>query len=540
MNSKDEFLGRELDSSTRPSPQSWVAVCARMPVRAWTLLTSVAALITGCASVPTDYPRTPSTTFPYYAGTPIGAYIDKAAGSHPDQSGFAIFPDGRRAFTSRIAMTELAEKTLDLQYFIWDEDATGRILAERLIHAADRGVRVRILVDDLNLKGQRDAVIMALDAHPNVEVRIFNPFANRSWKLLGFLTDFGRVNHRMHNKLFVMDNAVAIVGGRNIGDSYFDVHQTVSFRDMDVLAGGSVVREASAVFDHFWNGPWSVPIAALVKDPATVADLRAAIETVHEQLAEEPYPYPLDEDVATLKSELTTIFDQFIWAPGHMIFDDPSEIEKDGRTVTMTEGFYRRIDRIESELLIEVPYFVVRERGLEAVRRMRARGVHIRVLTNSLASNDVLAAHAGHAEKRKELVAEGVELYELRSDPAVKKEAFQLSGSARSSLHCKAFVFDRKDLFIGSLNLDPRSGDINTEAGLYIESPELAAQVITYMDEGVSPQNSYHVLLDADGHLYWVAQTNGKTELYHHDPNSTLWQRVKARVVQMLPIRDQI
>ena len=305
----------------------------------------------------------PSSTFPDYASTAIGAYLEQAAASHPDQSGFAILPDGRRAFTSRIAMTELAEKTLDLQYYIWDEDATGRILAERLVRAADRGVRVRILIDDLTQKGHRDAVIAALDAHPNIEVRIFNPFANRSLKLLGFLTDFSRVNHRMHNKLFVMDNAVAIVGGRNIGNHYFEVHQAVNFRDMDVVAGGPVVREASGVFDHFWNGPWAVPITALVKQPATVADLRVATESAHERLAKEPYPYPLDEDVATLKSELTSLFDGFIWAPGHMIFDDPNEIKEHGRTVTMTEAFYRRIDRVESELLIEVPYFVVRDRG---------------------------------------------------------------------------------------------------------------------------------------------------------------------------------
>ena len=400
------------------------------------LLTLVAVLVAGCASVPKDYPRTPSTTFPDYASTAIGAYLDNAAARHPDQSGFAIFPDGRRAFTSRIAMTDLAEKTLDLQYFIWDEDATGRILAERLVRAADRGVRVRILVDDLNLKHHRDAAIMALDSHPSIEVRIFNPFANRSWKLLGFLTDFSRVNHRMHNKLFVMDNTVAIVGGRNIGDHYFDVHQAVNFRDMDVVAGGPVVREASGVFDHFWNGPWSVPITALVKRPATEADLQAATKRVHDQLAKDPYPYPLDEDVATLKSELTTIFDGFIWASGHMIFDDPNEVKEQGRTVTMTEAFHRRIGRIESEVLIEVPYFVVRDRGLAAVKGLRERGVHIRVLTNSLASNDVLAAHAGHAEKRKELIAEGVELYELRAEPAVKKKSFACR--VRPDRHCTA------------------------------------------------------------------------------------------------------
>ena len=508
-------------------------------VRRCLLLMLAVVLFTGCASVPKDYPRPPSTAFPDHASTAIGAYFETVAAAHPGQSGFAILPDGGRAFTARIAMTELAEKTLDLQYFIWDADTTGRILAERLLRAADRGVRVRILVDDLNLKG-RDAVVAALDAHPNIEIRLFNPFAHRSGHLLDFIADFDRVNHRMHNKLFVMDNAVVIVGGRNIGNHYFEVHQQVNFRDLDVVAGGPVVREASGVFDHFWNSDWAVPIRAMVDRPATEADLQAEMQTSRERIAHDPYPYPLDQDVAALKSELTALFDQFIWAPGHMIFDDPNEITKYGRTTTMTEGFYRRIERLNSELLIEVPYLVVRKRGLEAVKRLRDRGVRIRILTNSLASNDVFAAHAGYSEHRDELVAAGVELYELRSDPAVKKRTFFLSGSGRSTLHAKVMVFDRKDVFIGSLNLDPRSGDINTEAGLYIESPELAAQVIAYMDEGVLPQDAYRVLLDPDGDLYWVTETDGKTERYDHDPNSTAWQRAKVRFIRMLPIMNQL
>lgn len=223
-----------------------------------------------------------------------------------------------------------------------------------------------------------------------------------------------------------------------------------------------------------------------------------------------------------------------------MIFDDPNEIKKYGRTTTMTERFFRRIERLNSELLIEVPYLVVRERGLAAVKRLRDRGVRIRILTNSLASNDVLAAHAGHAVHRDELIAAGVELYELRSDPVVKKRIFFLTGSSRSSLHNKVMVFDRKDVFIGSLNLDPRSGDINTEAGLYIESPELAAQVIAYMKEGVRSENSYRVQLDADADLYWITETKGKTERYDHDPNSTAWQRAKVRFIRMLPVMNQL
>ncbi|HEY6132234.1 MAG TPA: phospholipase D-like domain-containing protein, partial [Halioglobus sp.] len=336
------------------------------------------------ANVPNNNHRTYSAAFPDHTSTAIGALLEKAAANHANQSGFAIFSEGRQAYTSRIAMTELAEKTLDLQYFVWEADATGRILAQHLVHAADRGVRVRILIDDMYIKG-RDSTLSALDAHPNIEVRIFNPFVHRSRPMLDFITDFDRVNHRMHNKLFVMDNTIVIVGGRNIGNSYFEVHQKVNFRDMDVFAVGPVVREASAVFDQFWNGDWAVPVNALVNRTSTEADLREVVETAHKQIAAEPYPYPLNEDVATLKTELTTLFNRLIWTQGHMIFDDPDEIKEHGRTTTMTEGFYRRIDRLETELLIEVPYFVVRKRGLDAVRRLRERGVHIRVLTNSLA-----------------------------------------------------------------------------------------------------------------------------------------------------------
>ena len=445
----DNNTKRELSySATRPLKGA--AMHAPVLVRAWILLMLAAVLLTGCASVPKDYLRTPSTAFPDYASTAIGTYFEKAATRHPGQSGFGLLPDGSRAFTARIAMTELAEKTLDLQTFDWEADATGRILAERLVRAADRGVRVRILVDDLHLEG-RDAVVAALDAHPNIEIRLFNPFAHRSGHLLDFIADFDRVNHRMHNKLFVMDNAVAIVGGRNIGNHYFEVHQQVNFRDLDAIAGGPVVRETSGVFDHFWNSDWAVPIQAMVDRPATEADLRRVVQTGHEQIAKEPYPYPLDQDVAALKSKLTAIFDTLIWAPGHMIFDDPNEIKQYGRTTTMTESFYRRIERLNSELLIEVPYLVVRERGLPAVKRLRDRGVRIRILTNSLASNDVLAAHAGHAEHRDELIAAGVELHELRSDPAVKKRIFYLTDSSQSTLHNKVMVFDRKDVFIGSL-----------------------------------------------------------------------------------------
>jgi putative cardiolipin synthase len=501
-------------------------------------LISTGLFFGGCASVPKDYPRGQSTAFQNHQNTTIGAYVAKAAARHPGESGFAIIRDGRPAFTARVALTELAEKNLDLQYYIWEPDATGRILAERLVQAADRGVRVRILLDDINIEG-RDTVVAALDAHPNIEIRLFNPLAHRSARALDFIANFNRVNHRMHNKVMVMDNALAIVGGRNIGNHYFGVATDTSYRDLDIAAGGPVVRQVSEVFDRFWNGNWSVPIGALVDRPCTEADLSRARGTLRDRIAADTYPYPIDQDVSELKATLTAEIDGFVWAPGRIVWEDPGEIAAAGRASRMLEALHRRTDTLETDLLIESPYFIPRERGIERMADLHDRGVRIRVLTNSLASNDVPAAHAGYAGRRKQVLQSGVELYELRADAgAIKKHSAYFG--ANSALHAKVMVFDRKDVFVGSFNLDPRSADINTEAGLYVESPELARQVIAWMDEGVLPENSYRVLVDEDGDLQWVTEYDGKEVRFDTDPESTAWQRFQAGFIGILPIENQL
>ncbi len=523
----------------RPAPNDASRLPTGRGLRTAGLFLALTALVlAGCASVPKDYPRTTTAAYSDHASTTIGRYVQKAAARHPGESGFAIIRTGRNAFTTRAALTELAQKTLDLQYYIWEQDATGRLLAERVLQAADRGVRVRVLLDDMNFKG-RDAVLAALDAHPNIEIRVFNPFAIRGARGLEFLTNFARVNHRMHNKLLVMDNALAIVGGRNIGDHYFQVDTEANFRDLDVAAGGPVVREISKVFDHFFNGDWAVPISALVGRPYTEKDLQAARATIHERIATDHYPYPVDQDTAALKSALKSEIDKFVWAPGRIVWDDPAEIAATGGTSRMLEGLHRRVGSLETDLLIESPYFVPRDRGIARMKELHDKGVRIRVLTNSLASNDVMAAHAGYADRRKQVLESGVELYELRADAGVIKKRLAFFG-AKAALHAKVVVFDRKDVFIGSFNLDPRSSDINTEAGLYIESPQLAAQVIAWMDEGVLPENSYRVFLDQDGKLTWVTQDNGQEVVYHHDPESSAWQRFEAGFIGILPVENQL
>jgi putative cardiolipin synthase len=494
----------------------------------------------GCATtVPSpDYPRVESVAFEAHDSTPLGKEISGLAMLHPGQSGFRLIARGRQAFTARVALAEMAQRTIDVQYFLWETDATGRLLAEYLLRAADRGVRVRILLDDVNLK-ERDRSLAAFDAHPNLEIRLFNPFATRNSHLAGFLTDYDRVNHRMHNKLVVMDNAVAIVGGRNMADPYFEVDPKSNFRDLDVAAAGPVVRDLSKVFDRFWNGPWAVPIGALRDTPSSSSDLAFFRQRMHEYMeTKDNYPHPLERDVARVTAEISTLIKEFHWAPGRVLYDDPASIN-DSDLRTLRKSIFEQLDRVERELLIESAYFIPLSRGVDKIRELRAKGIRIRVLTNSLASNDVLAAFAGYSAQRVALLNAGVDLYELRPEPGpVRKRLFGLGG--RSGLHTKAIVFDRKAVFVGSFNLDARSASINTEAGLYIESVELAREVAAVMDEGVDPDNAFRVQLDADGRLFWTNQDDGVPMRYDTEPLSTLMQRMQAAFVRMLPIADQL
>ena len=504
---------------------------------------SVLLLLAGCATrLPTEVHRTPSSAFDRYDSTSLGRLFEEATVQHPGQSGFILIRKGRPAFTGRIAMTAMAEKSLDLQYYIWEQDTTGAILALKLIEAADRGVRVRVLVDDNNIE-KRDSPIASIDAHPNIEIRIFNPFAHRGSRLFGYLTDFDRLNHRMHNKVIIADSALAIVGGRNIGDDYFGVDPHANFRDLDIATAGPVVRDLSKVFDRFWNGEWSYPIASLVDRTHTEADLRQAVATMSGHAREKAYPYPLDEDVATLRAEMAEIRDSFVWAPGRVVWDDPSTVQEGRGASVLYDALSRKLQTLQQELLIESAYFVVRDRAVWAAGELRKKGVRVRILTNSLASNDVVAAHAGYAKRRKALVEKGVELYELRPDsisPTVAGQKVFSRGESNAALHTKALVFDRESVFVGSYNLDPRSANINTEMGLYVESPELARQVIAYMDEGVLPYNAYRVELDEDGRLVWKTVKDGVPVVYTKEPETTFGQRFNSGFIRLLPVEGQL
>ncbi len=454
--------------------------------------------------------------------------MEREVARHSGKSGFNIIGYGREAFTARIAMTELTDKTLDLQYYLWDQDETGRLLAYHTLQVADRGVKVRVLLDDIGLQG-RDNMIAAMDAHPNIEIRIFNPFSNRGLHALDFLTDTDRVNHRMHNKTVIMDNAFAIIGGRNIGNHYFSVSDEINFRDMDIATIGPIIRDISKMYDYFWNGKWSVPIAVITKQKYTMEDLGKERKKLEKKLSKDHYPYPLVKDSVALQHRLKQTLKHFVWTRGEVLWNDPEQMKRDKekQSHTMIPKLHERVKKLHKSLLIESPYFIPRGEGSKHLIVLSKRGVKVRILTNSFASNDIMAAYAGYRNYREELLRNGVELYESRDDAGSSKIINQTPANVEvtTGLHAKVIVFDEKDVFIGSFNLDPRSSRINTEGGLYVQSPVLAKKVMENMKEGIDLKNAYRLGLDTKGQITWTTIENGKEVVYTSEPRLNAWGR---------------
>ena len=447
---------------------------------------------------------------------------------------------GREAFIVRLALCDLAERSLDMQYYVWDGDTTGRIVLDRVMKAADRGVTVRLLIDDPYYRAN-DPVIAALDAHVNVEIRLFNPFTNRRWSRLDFIHDFRRVNRRMHNKLMVTDNAAAIVGGRNIGDIYYGVNTIANYRDLDVLAVGPVVHDLSRVFDRYWNSRSTVPIAAIVKRPYGAADLAAILRRLRDEIAAADYPYPIDQDLDNLAARGDEFRNGLVWAHGQIIADDPEAVSRGEDSDQVATFIRERVARLSKELLIESPYFVLPAQAQASVKVLHERKVRVRALTNSLASNDMLAAHSGYAKTRRRLLENGMELYELRPDTDEFRSGWSpLSGRSPAALHTKAMVFDGEAVLIGSFNLDPRSAVINTEASLYIESQALAERLTAYMATGVVPANSYRVFIDRYSSIIWETVMDGQTVRYRDEPGTGFRRRFVANLLKLLPIDSQL
>jgi len=504
-------------------------------------------LVSGCASLPTGYERSESHALQDTGSTRLGQARQELLKAHPGETGCRPLSDGVDALVARIVLAEVADRSLDVQYYIWRNDLTGRHMTSALVRAADRGVRVRLLLDDLGTNADDDS-LLALDAHPHIEVRLFNPVASRSLKGLGALADFSRVNRRMHNKTFTADNQRAILGGRNIGDEYFAAGGDLAFSDLDVLMLGPTVAEVSASFDRYWNAPLSIPVAALVgrrADLAGAEERRRQLEALIETERDSPY---VADARARIDQALAPDDSGLFWGQAHLLYDDPDKVN---RAPEDTEGhLLPQFEALELQprkhLLIVSPYFVPGDAGVAWLRGLVGQGVQVIILTNSLAASDVSAVHAGYKRYREALVEAGVRLYELRPDAVAGglRKGFKggLSGS-RASLHAKTFIFDRRAVFIGSLNLDPRSVELNTEIGVVCQSVPLAEAMQDAIERHID-QDAWRIELAVDAHgsshLVWVETGPDGVRRLKEEPQVSAWRKFGVWFLGLLPIESQL
>ena len=526
--------------------------------------------LTGCAALPTDVQRPVSTALENNLNTRLGKDVASraAAASTRNDSGFALLGSAELAFTSRMSLIKAAEKTLDLQYYAVHADDTTDRMFDALREAAARGVRVRILLDDFNTAG-KDAQVLKLAFEKNIEMRLFNPLpsnrASAMWRIISSLSDAARLQRRMHNKIFVADNAVAITGGRNLGDTYFGQSDGVNFVDIDVLASGRIARDLSRSFDGYWNNPLAYPVQSLMtakevealkpkpRAPASssgeVSPPVAAPVALPTEIANKTSvtrvavdPEGLTTTIAALPDTINLQLLTWTWAASTLLVDKPSKIAEDADTTeasndTAVDGLLSLMTRAKTDLLVVSPYFVPGPEMMRQFEAIRKRGVRVRVLTNSLASNDAVAAHAGYARYREGLIAMGVEIYEMRAEQRGTVFSFGSGsggaggsrGASRASLHAKAVVVDSSLLVVGSMNLDLRSKLQNSEVAVVIRSRKLASEATALIEPGMT-QGAYRVELK-DGQLVWRAPTGSGLPDATSEPDASVGLKLMVRMI---------
>ena len=511
------------------------------------LILTVLLFLGGCASLPVGYERTESHAWRDTSETTLARASQGALQAHAGQSAFRPIPDGIDALLARIQLAEAAERSLDLMYYMWRDDLAGKLLASAVLHAADRGVRVRLLLDDVGSK-VNDGNLAALDGHPNIEIRLFNPVASRSNRLLSQLVDFNRINRRMHTKAFVADNQRAMLGGRNIADEYFEANGDGNFADMDVMLAGPAVAAVSDAFDLYWNAPVVYPIRALTAsppDPARLDALRAQLAAFVESQSHNPY-------VEAAKARAAILLDAnaigIYWGKTHLLFDDPMKVTRgrDDDLGWLMPQFARLGLPLQSELTLVSPYLIPGDGGVQRLAGLVKRGLHVTILTNSLATNDVTPVVASYKRYREPLLEGGIRLYELKPDTS---DTTSELGNAphprrfRSSLHAKIFFFDRKATFIGSLNLDPRSIELNTEIGIVCENAEMTETLLRRLDAQL-PQIAWRLERDVDEagktKIVWLdASEKGDVRKLTDEPGASAWKKLQVWFFSLLPIESQ-
>ena len=497
------------------------------------LLLLSATAFTGCATVSFTEPKSYSETITDTADTRLGEGVSRWADAHGGLSGFYPLSQGMDALGVRLRLAEVAEKSIDLQYFLMKEDTAGAVMMNALLKAADRGVRVRFLLDDI-FTTAKDRGLLLINQHPNIEVRLFNPVSRRGFHTLNFVGDFRQANRRMHNKSFTVDNQISVVGGRNIADEYFQLKTDSLFVDFDVLALGPIAAEISESFDIYWNHSRAVPMHQIAdnKGDEELDAVRIEIAEEFDGIYDTVYKQALESQ---LLQDLMADRQPLFPANARVLSDSPDKLINDihEEHMQLATDLLDVLLSARKEVIFISPYYVPGKGGVQLVRDLVNKGVRVIILTNSLASNNHVPVHGGYARYRKDVIRAGAELYEARANAARELQEME-EGPDAMTLHTKVFLIDRRYLFVGSLNLDPRSIEINAEMGLLIDSEELVDGITSRVDERLASV-AYRVVVNEKGKLEWHGRINGEEVIETKEPLAGPWLRFKAWFMRIAP-----
>ena len=510
---------------------------------------SIAITVAGCSTLPKHKIESiPETTLQVdTAQTTLAQIIQPLQEQHPDLTGYLVLFEPLEALATRLSLIDKAEKRLDLQYYIWDNDKVGSLALHALIRAADRGVKIRLLIDDNNAKST-EGIFLALAQHPNIEVKLFNPYRFRKYRALDMILDLKRINRRMHNKSFIADHQVALIGGRNMTNQYYNVSDNYQFSDVDVMLVGTAVKDISHSFDEYWSHEYAYKVQEVVNQSAhhlSYESLKRQLDEHYERVTVQNY-LDLTSNSQAIDSLMSRDI-QLDWVKAEVVKDSPDKIKsKAKKKEHLNFQLIQHLEQPEKNVDLISAYFVPEKKGAKMLTDLAKDGVKVRVLTNSFKANDVAVVHAFYGKYRQNLLEHGVQLYEFlpalnkndldkNTEDLAKKAKVSIKGLSRSSLHAKLMALDEKQVFIGSFNFDPRSAYLNTEIGVLLNSPPLAKAVHTTMDENLS-KYAYKLVLDANKKITWQRQTPQGPVIYTKEPRMKWWQRAGIKILSWLPI----
>jgi cardiolipin synthase C len=490
--------------------------------------------------------KTASYAIPQSEDTGLSRLLRQPVSQHAGLSGFYIFKKGEESLDGRLQLIRSAEKTLDVQYYAVSDGVSSNVLIEALIRAAERGVRIRLMIDDITTGDMRRSLI-TLEHIPNIQIRIFNPInKHNQWgiaRLISYLNDTDRATRRMHNKALIADNQLAIIGGRNLGDEYFNTHKELSFKDLDVLTAGPVTADISSSFDEFWNDPHAFPILQLYK--SKMGD--KAIGTIRTKLKQNWKKFFKHTANGrkignSIEGGFAPFVEKLVWAKAELVADASAKVSGQQNYSPPLLHLQNIVDKATTEFIIISAYFVPREKGLAWLTSLSERKMRVKILTNSLASTDVVAVHTGYEKYRKPLLQGGISLYELKpqGDKRTRQRLIGRKSPSYASLHAKAYIVDQEYAVVGSFNFDPRSAYLNTELGLFIHSPELAKELLGMFEESTQADTSYKLGLAPGGKLIWSAREDGVETRYVSEPKASYWRILQAFLISLLPVEKHL